>query len=263
MTDEQANLVALQNYVSFQKLNVQLDRNLQLTESIRQRLKAQDSPDYRGRKSKPDDVVVMYERLIELAKDIATLGGQDAAIAAEMSSKSTAFGAFRCFYLGESYRFIKGWPQAYALFTRSGQLCDEAIKSLTSSKATDSAKVAIVESLKELSRDSTTARYRVHASAMLDNKSQQKTAEAEGERRAESVALLDRLNEFDAGSPSSNYNIVDFPPNLQPVPNKPTFFDLAAHSLAFPSVKQRAQANPSTGAGPGFLTSALSKLKLW
>lgn len=53
--------------------------------------------------------------------------------------------------------------------------------------------------------------------------------------------LIDRLDEFreDPQLLTKNPNIVTLPPNMEPVPAKPLFYDLALNFVEMPSVQEK------------------------
>lgn len=53
--------------------------------------------------------------------------------------------------------------------------------------------------------------------------------------------LIDRLDEFreDPQLLTKNPNIVTLPPNMEPVPVKPLFYDLALNFVEMPSVQEK------------------------
>ena len=65
------------------------------------------------------------------------------------------------------------------------------------------------------------------------------------------MPLCDRLDEYveDAGLTSKKPSLVHFPPEFQPVPAKPLFFDLALSQVEFPPLDEK-KTEPAMNASP-------------
>ena len=66
---------------------------------------------------------------------------------------------------------------------------------------------------------------------------------------------MDRLEQYheDSGLTSKAPNLTSFPPEFQPVPCKPLFFDLALNHVEFPSLEDRAEQSKAGGGITGLV----------
>ena len=66
--------------------------------------------------------------------------------------------------------------------------------------------------------------------------------------------LEDRLYEYmeDQTLASKRPNLTKFPPDFEPVPAKPLFFDLALNLIQFPSLEDRVEQKPQGGGITGY-----------
>ncbi len=69
------------------------------------------------------------------------------------------------------------------------------------------------------------------------------------------MPLCDRLDEYveDAGLTSKKPSLVHFPPEFQPVPAKPLFFDLALSQVEFPPLDEKLEQKKQQGGLTGFV----------
>jgi signal recognition particle subunit SRP68 len=65
------------------------------------------------------------------------------------------------------------------------------------------------------------------------------------------IPLIDRLDDYfeDPNLVSGKPNLYPFPPNFEPIPCKPLFFDLAREHVEFPSLDEKISV-PGTAASP-------------
>ena len=69
------------------------------------------------------------------------------------------------------------------------------------------------------------------------------------------VPLCDRLDKYaeDPSLTSKTPNVVHFPPDFEPIPAKPLFFDLALSHVEFPSVDDKLEQKKQQGGLTGFV----------
>ncbi len=68
--------------------------------------------------------------------------------------------------------------------------------------------------------------------------------------------LTERLNEFVLTPPGVKPLLATLPPNYQPIPHKPLFFDLALNHVQYPSLEHRVEKKP--GGITGFVKGLIS-----
>ena len=69
------------------------------------------------------------------------------------------------------------------------------------------------------------------------------------------VPLCDRLDKYaeDPSLTSKTPNVVHFPPDFEPIPAKPLFFDLALSHVEFPSLDDKLEQKKQQGGLTGFV----------
>jgi len=216
------------------------------------------------KKVKADELIVLYERLIQNTSDYADLakppsssttpttkstptGGGDPEMLKEAEAKMLTFKALRGFYLAESYRRIKRYAEAYTLYGRASSQAEEALKFPKELIGTE-----VISDLKSVLQHCSSLSLFVHTQALLDLEKgsnqltkdvKQKLTLNESEQVEEddisTQFLLDRLDSFKTGPASNQYKIIQFPPQFQTAPCKPILFDLAFNHLQSPNLSHR------------------------
>ena len=274
-----AHLLALQQYATASRLAVQITRNRQFVSNVVATLHAQESRPrefQHRRKTKPDEAVVLYEKLIANLSELGDIAASDKSAAAPAQAKViaaqvAAATAQRVFYLAESYRRLRQFLPSYLLYTRALELADGDFakasakvskEDLASPAAKDLAEdTARVQALRS---EATTLRGQVHAQALLaeaeqaakvSQQLQEKLKIGEGASAIvvapPALTLPARLDLWDAGdnnvtatgTPAAiqqqNYALLDFPPSFQSAPAKPILFDLAFNAIQYPDINAK------------------------
>ena len=272
------NLIALQQYCSWNKLEFITLRNILLTEELNKKIKQQEIPGYivpTGQKrSKPDELVLMYEKLISNFNDALeiTQTSKNTENMNIIQAKLTAYQALRVYYLGESYRRISKYTDAYALYLRSYELGKTAqialnqllkstnVATTTSNLSTLTSIPNLAQSLTALLTDSECNKNLVHAQLILDTAEKARSITSgvkslgleENKKKNQNVipTLLERLDEYTTGDASNAFRIIDFPPAFQIAPAKPILFDLAFNSIEFPDISSRIPKQTTTATKP-------------
>eukprot|EP00118_Oscarella_pearsei_P017162 m.169314 g.169314 ORF g.169314 m.169314 type:complete len:591 (+) comp38984_c0_seq2:48-1820(+) len=246
-----AHMKFLLSYISFIRLSRTIDRNLLMAESLKGKMEAGETS--QGKATKPDDLVRLYDILIQNVSDLSEIPQMqdDVEQSQEIAAQNLAFKAHRSFFVAESYRIIKKWEEATALYERTLA----RIKTATDQYKLCSSSTA-QEALARLQEVAIQARGRkctTHASAILEMQELQEKMGAVAV--TETKPLLDRLNDYheDPRLLTNKPNIVPFPPDFEPVPCKPLFFDLALNHMEFPSLEDRVEKKPSGGGITGFV----------
>ena len=53
--------------------------------------------------------------------------------------------------------------------------------------------------------------------------------------------LTERLDQFSLNPPGAKPQLAPLPPNYQPIPHKPLFFDVALNHMEYPSLEHRVE----------------------
>jgi len=267
LESHKAHLLALRDYATQQRVTVQLQRNRNFAANVVATLRDQEERPaaYAQRKlHKPDEVVLLYEKIaanVQELLDLAT-ANKNAASVRLLTAQLASARALRVFYLAESYRRVRKFLEAFLLYSRAIELADEFDK--LAAKDTAAPEIASEAArIEEVRRDAQGRRGQVHAQALLEQAEQKAAgvapsgdaAAAAGKdkpskaKSAASLPLAQRLDNWDAGLPSEQHALLEFPPSFQAAPAKPILFDLAFNAA---KVKQPQPASaPKKIAPPG------------
>ena len=158
----------------------------------------------------------------------------------KLTSQLQKYSGYRCYYLSQSYSSANQYLEAYALLQRGSEWFNMAMQSYQERPSTFAVEI---EDLKKLQDKIVSEKSLIHVSLNCPSDS---TSTSQS-----SSYLMDRLDTFEVVEPSSQYKLIRFPPQLETMPNKPVFFDLASHSVSFNSLEKRIK---KTG---GFFSSLL------
>ncbi|KAK3089911.1 hypothetical protein FSP39_007594 [Pinctada imbricata] len=251
----------LHSYLTYIRLSKTIDRNLLLIQNLKGYLPGRQVEE--GRKiTKPQDLVRLYDIIIQNLSDIPNLHGleDDTALTEEIQCRISGFKAFRTYYIAFSHVGAKKWKEAIALFERVLQNANAALKGY---KALPKGQASLyndeVRSLEELITTVDGEKYSCHASSILDVNDI--TDKVETMAINSKKPLVDRLDQYieDKSLTSKRPNLVKFPPDFEPIPSRPLFFDLALNHVELPSLddkleqkQKQAQAGGLTGMVKGW-----------
>ena len=110
----------LHTYLTFIKCSKTIERNLVMIESMK-KIVSGECPQQKGKKPvKPNDLVRLYENIIQNLKDMPNLAGleDDLEFHHEIEAKTIFYKAARCYYIALSFMAAQKWAEAMALFQR-------------------------------------------------------------------------------------------------------------------------------------------------
>ncbi|XP_065846752.1 signal recognition particle subunit SRP68-like [Oscarella lobularis] len=243
-----ANMEFLLSYISFIRLSKTIDRNLLMAQSLQLQMESGKTTG-QGKTTKPDDLVRLYDILIQNVSDLSEIPQvqDDAQLSQEVAAQNLAFRAHRAFFVAESYRLLKKWEEATALYDRVIARTTSAIEQYKLG-ASSSAQEALAK-LQEVEKQARGRKCITNASAILEMK---ELEEKMGAVTMESPKpLLERLDDYcdDPSLFTSKPNVIPFPPDFEPVPCKPLFFDLALNHVEFPSLDEKMEKKRGAGGG--------------
>ncbi|XP_017888148.1 signal recognition particle subunit SRP68 [Ceratina calcarata] len=231
-------------YLQYIRLSRTLERNLTLIKVAEESAKA-----------KPQDIVRLYEAALHNLVEISQLQ-DDEEFAREQEAKTKAYRAFRCYYLAQSLANLHRWREAMALYQRSGQHMNDALKY----------GAVLPESLREALQTLETAiegaKYAAHAHSVLEDEQEE---EPESNKYTKTKKpLYERLQEYreDNALLTKQPNVYKLPPAMQPIPCKPLFFDLAFNMIEFPDLSEKLGDQAKKGGQAG-LTGFVKGLWGW
>mmetsp|Transcript_17659 Transcript_17659/g.24537 ORF Transcript_17659/g.24537 Transcript_17659/m.24537 type:complete len:617 (+) Transcript_17659:36-1886(+) len=272
---QEEQLVQLRNYVTNQKLTKTIERNLLMVESIEGRLFAKDD---QKRRSKPEDLVRVYETLIQNVNELEANNPtpsteEEKEAKKENAARLLAFKAYRCFYLALSYLQAAKWPESLALLDRAGTEVKNAQVHYDDCKNPPKEDL---QKLADISSKISGFKCETHAKGFLETliktqiqndnepsssalvlaqslnisteelatfQAQKQKADNNNNPKPEEAStggptLLSKLHEFDY-TPAENKQLISFPPDFEAVKCKTLLFDLALTELQFPSLEAR------------------------
>jgi signal recognition particle subunit SRP68 len=249
-----ANLKFLQDYLKFLRGLHMRERCMHMIQVTRSNI------DKGVRLSKADDVVRLCDNLIQICHELGDIDpvGEDQSLSKLYGSMAAYGKTVRCFYLAESFRHSSKFGEALALYDR----CTEHAQ-VTLSKLREAKDVQIlIEDVEAMLLRIRGQKISLHASHFLSETDKTDETVA-GNGNVIKSLLQDRLGSYssDATLAGIDPKLVAMPPDFEPIPCKPLFFDLAFDNLEFPSLAARVEQKPTTGAAAvSAVKGALGKL---
>ncbi|KAE8795854.1 signal recognition particle subunit SRP68 [Hordeum vulgare] len=228
-----------------------IERN-QLLVSIAKSKFAKHRDDKNEKITKPEELVRLYDLLIQNTTDLTDLvsSGRDKneeenAFLHEYELKDLAFRAERCFYLAKSYSSVSKRAEAYALFCYARSLADSALQELANSPHK-----ALIQELEALSSNCRSSSCIEHATGIMEDESAPErlskgvsTISLGDDKRKDTKYLLDILGSYESAlgeqSAKAPCRISQFPPPFQSVPCNPIVLDMAYNTIEFPNLENR------------------------
>ncbi|KAK7498522.1 hypothetical protein BaRGS_00010182 [Batillaria attramentaria] len=243
----------LYSYLTYLRLKIAIERNLLLIENLRQYLP--DRQVEEGRKiTKPQDLVRLYDIIIQNLGEIPNLHGveEDPTLDEEINARVRGYKAFRLFYIARAYASAKKWTEAIALYQRTVDYAKIAVDGYKKIGSKDVQYKMEMQRLTELQGEVSGMTYSCHANSILDATpaaSQPSTINTSAERKP----LEDRLDEYveDKSLLGKKPYVANFPPDFEPIPCRPLFFDLALNHVEFPSLDDKLEQAQKKAAGGG------------
>lgn len=235
----------LYTYIQYIRYTVTVKRNLVLIDSMKAQLEGREKAPEGRKTAKPQDVVRMYENIIQNLSDVTSLAGleEDETLQSSTSSEVTFYKAFRSYYIAQAFIQAQKWPEAMAVFQRSLEYSAKArrVPNLGAQMHTQ---------LAELERAIEGKQFMAHANSILETETvTDKVATLDlGKKKP----LIDRLDQYyeDPDIVKGKTSLVHFPPEFEPIPCKPLFYDLAQNHIAMPSLEEKLGMSMG-GAGAG------------
>uniref|UniRef100_A0A8C7CBB5 Signal recognition particle subunit SRP68 n=1 Tax=Oncorhynchus kisutch TaxID=8019 RepID=A0A8C7CBB5_ONCKI len=226
-----SNLQFLHSYLTYIKLWTVVKRNESMAHMLQAKLK-EPQTDENKRGPRPQDLIRLYDIILQSLAELSTLQGleEDHTFQKEVALKMLVYKAYRCFFIAQSYVLVKKWSEALVLYERVLKYAKEVqskAKSLNNS-------LKDLPDVQELITEVNAEKYSLQAAAILAP-SQQKVKD--------NTPLCERLDTFhlDPTLVGKQPNLVQFPPDFQPIPCKPLFFDLALNHVAFPPLDDKVE----------------------
>lgn len=174
----------------------------------------------------------------------------DAAYKDEMENLALTFKAFRCYYIALTLIDMKKWKEAVALYERSSKYANEAL----SGKVSDEFK--LTDDLKKLVSTIDGCKFSAHAYSVLENDTSDDSVSTSKSQKS-TKPLYERLSQYkeDQSLHTKTPNVFKMTPEMEAIPCKPLFFDLAIGHIELPSLDDKLQSPGASISGfvKGFL----------
>ncbi|KAJ7390150.1 signal recognition particle subunit srp68 [Desmophyllum pertusum] len=247
------NMQFLHIYIKYIRLSKTVERNLLMAESMKSSLPAilQNSVEEvpaepgSGKKiSKPEDLVRIYDIILQNLSDMADLPGidQDLTFSKEIAAQMLQYKAHRCLFVAHSYLLAKKWREAVSLYNR---VLSHATSAVTHFQEI-SLLTQVISSLEELMSQARGFKCSAHAFCILEKEI---VADEMADMSLNEKPLSERLDHYltDQSLTSKKPQVTAFPPDFEPLPCKPLFFDLALNQMKFPSLAHRVEEKKAGG----------------
>lgn len=238
----------LHSYLTFIRLTKTIKRNLLLIDNMKQYLPNKVIPE--GKKiTKPQDLVRLYDIIVQNLNEILNLPGieDDFNLSSEIKTQILGFKAFRTYYIAFYYSMDKKWKESIALYEK---VLGYAEKSLDGYKAlTPPGGIADIEAeqkkIADLIKNVSSLKHSSHASSILNSGDTMEPTKTVPHKKL----LMDRLDQYieDLSLTGKHPKLVTFPPNFEPIPCRPLFYDLALNHVAFPSLEGKIEQKGAGG----------------
>lgn len=243
-------------YLSHIRLTRTLERNLCLVAQAKANL---DDPNEKGKtiegkRVRPQDLTRLYEIILQNISEMQQINGmeEDKNYQSEIENLSTSFKAFRCYYIALTLVEMKRWKEAVAMYERSLKYAVESLKL----KPTQ---FNLKEKLEKLIATIDGCKFSAHAYSVLESDASEDSISTSKSQKS-SKPLFERLSQYkeDQQLNTKNPNVYKITPEMQPIPCKPLFFDLALNFVEFPSLDDKLESPGKKGASiSGFVKGFL------
>jgi len=244
----------LHTYLTYIKCNKLIDRNLVLITEMRRVLAGEIVVEKGKKPVKPQDLVRLFESIIQNLSDMKGLAGldEDLDFHHEVEAKVSYYKAARCFYIALAFLEAQKWPEAMALFQRAKDYVNKA-------KRDQKLDACLRGEVDRLDSDIESRQFMAHANSILELEKAKNSSDNKSDKAVTddvTVPLARRLDVYyedksllslkAGGKP----NLADFPPPFQPIPCKPLYFDVAREHIDFPDLSAKlGQGREDGGAG--------------
>jgi len=250
------DLQFIRTYIGYLRQRLMIERNLLMIDSTREKLpvligQTKQQAVKAGKATKPEDLVRLYDGIIQSLTETSQLQGlDDEKMVEEINSQMVAYKAFRCFYIAQSHQHSKKWVEAVALYDRVIKYVEEATPKL---KACANAPLAniLVSKLQEVGEQAGGHKYAAHAASILESCD---VTAAVSKVSLNDQVLTEKLDIYqEYQTIPKRPNLIEFPPQPQPLPCKPLFFDLALNHIDLPDLDDRMEKKREAGGISGFV----------
>jgi len=241
--DKVSNSLLLFSYLTWLRTKKTIERNLLMVESYKKALNENSAPsssDNKIKNVKPQDIVRLYDIIIQNYKDLNNLTGlqTDGSYLRENEFFINFYMTYRAYYIYLFYMTNKKFAEAVGFCFKVKKYLDVVDKSFPSSASFD--KSAFKADLAKLAAELNDSKYKLQTEAFLNDPSMIVEDTRSQDEKLAKIPLNQRLDTYfeDPNLLSGGQqqpNIVQLPLSYEPVPCKPLFFDLALNQIELPN----------------------------
>uniref|UniRef100_A0A674PFR5 Signal recognition particle subunit SRP68 n=1 Tax=Takifugu rubripes TaxID=31033 RepID=A0A674PFR5_TAKRU len=226
-----SNLQYLHSYLTYIKLCTLVKRNESMAHTLHGKLK-EPAADENKRGPRPQDLIRLYDIILQVVLSPSVI--------ICICWWLLLIFSFVCFFIAQSYVLVKKWSEALVLYERVLKYAKE----VQSKAKTLNNSLKDLPDVQELIAEVSAEKYSLQAAAILGERHTGDASEAPSQLQVnDSTPLCNRLDTFclDPTLVGKKPSLVPFPPEFQPIPCKPLFFDLALNHVAFPPLDEKVE----------------------
>lgn len=241
--EKPSNLILLFSYLTWTRLSKTIERNLLMLDSYKKSLNNEDKV---IKSAKPQDIVRLYDIILQNLKDMSNLPGilYDDQFISDNEFLITFHKTFRCYYISLFYLANKKYKEAVGFFFRVEtyiKKIETNIASLSKSSELQARKSEFETEKDILVKELNQSKYKIQTAAILESEVNENEENELVKAKLDKIPLVERINTYyeDPSLTSKNPNVIKLPLNFEPIPCKPLFFDLALNHLELPSYEDK------------------------
>ncbi|XP_060620625.2 signal recognition particle subunit SRP68 [Anolis sagrei] len=241
------NIQYLHSYLTYIKLSTAIKRNESMAKALQKALLQQQQPlEEDGKRTpRPQDLIRLYDIILQNLAELPQLPGleEDKNFLKEIGIKTLVYKAYRCFFIAQSYVLVKKWSEALVLYERVLKYANE----VQAQAGTYENSLKELPDVQELITQVNAEKFSLQAAAILDADDSHETESPSQVK--DGKPLSERFETFclDPSLVSKQARLVHFPPDFQPIPCKPLFFDLALNHVTLPPLEDKVEQKSKSG----------------
>lgn len=255
-------------YLSHIRLSRTVERNISLVEQAKMNF---DDPNHQSSRTKgvgakrvrSQDLTRLYEIILQNITEMQQISGmeEDNVYQSECDMLASAFKAFRCYYIALTLIEMKKWKEAVALYERSVNYANASLKSNPN-------QFNLVPELQKLVKTIESCKFSAHAYSVLeqgDDSTEDSIFYSKSQKS--SKPLFERLSQYKEDqtlNTTKSPNVYKLTPEMEPIPCKPLFFDLALNYVEFPaSLNDKVKSTGKKGENPAGISGFVKGFLGW
>uniref|UniRef100_A0A6J0VBJ6 Signal recognition particle subunit SRP68 n=1 Tax=Pogona vitticeps TaxID=103695 RepID=A0A6J0VBJ6_9SAUR len=241
------NIQYLHSYLTYIKLSTAIKRNESMAKALQKALLQQQQPpeDDGKRTPRPQDLIRLYDIILQNLAELSQLPGleEDKNYLKEIGIKTLVYKAYRCFFIAQSYVLVKKWSEALVLYDRVLKYASEVQAQIGTYKNN----LKELPDVQELITQVNAEKYSLQAAAILDAGDSHETESPSQVKDGKPLSEHFEIFCLDPSLVSKQARLVHFPPEFQPIPCKPLFFDLALNHVTLPPLEDKVEQKTKSG----------------